>query len=237
MLKSLEGIIIRTTKYGETSLILDIFTQEQGIKSFIIGGVRTKSKKNKVSLVKVLNIVKVEAYLKDNDKLSRIKEISYAYIYQSIPFNVAKASIATLLIEVCKKAVKASDDYGAVYNYIIKGLVHLDNIKEGVAHFHIRFLIGLTDHLGFSMNNNFNEEQPYFNLQDGSFHTDRIDHRYYIDAEASRYLSNYLRKQNFDGTPRKFRREILLHLVDYYRYHIEDFGTLNSLPVLLSLYE
>lgn len=237
MLQSIEGIIIRTTKYGETSLILDIFTQEEGIKSFIIGGVRTKSKKNKVSLVKVLNIVKVEAYLKDSDKLSRIKEISYAYIYQSIPFNVAKASIATLLIEVCKKAVKASDDYAAVYNYIVKGLIHLDNIQEGIAHFHIRFLIGLTDHLGFSMNNNFQKEQPYFNLQDGSFHESRIDHRYYADAEASEYLSNYLRKHNFETTPRQYRRVILLHIIDYYRYHIEDFGTLNSLPVLMSLYE
>lgn len=237
MLRTIEGIITKTVKYGESSIILDILTPENGIKSFIISGVRSKGKKNKASLVSVLNIVKVEAYVKDNDTLSRIKEINYSYIYRSIPFNIVKSSIATLLIEVCRKASKASDDSHGIYNYIVKGLIHLDNTEGSVAHFHIIFLIGLAKYLGFEITDNYNSVDQYFDLRFGSFKNTREDHRLSLDEENSRCLHAYLSKEKYLDVPRKSRLSILLSLADYYRYHIEDFGELKSLDILMDLYQ
>ena len=237
MLKTVEGVIIRTVKYGESSVILDLLTLENGVQSFIVSGVRAKGKKNKSSLVSVLNLVKVEAYFKNNDKLSRIKEIAYSYIYKSIPFDVIKASIATFLIEVCRKSLKSSDDLREVYNYIVKGLIHLDNLESGLAHFHISFLIGLAKHLGFELSDNYDEQNIYFDLKYGSFKPSRVDHRLSLDKEHSKYLHAYLQQQNFDSASRQIRQGLLLSIVDYYRYHIEGFGELKSLDILVSLYE
>lgn len=237
MLKTVEGIITRTVKYGESSLILDLLTSENGLQSFIISGVRSKGKKNKSGLVRVLNLVKVEAYFKNNDKLSRIKEISYSHIYRSIPFDVVKASIATFLIEVCRKSLKASDDSRSVYNFIVKGLIHLDNLESSVAHFHIIFLIGLAKYLGFEISNNYDQDNIYFDLKYGSFKATREDHRLSLDVAPSRCLNAYLLQVNFESTPRLMRQELLINIVDYYRYHIEDFGELKSLDILMSLYE
>ena len=39
------GIILRTVKYGETSIIASVFTEIFGVQSYIVNGVRVSSKK------------------------------------------------------------------------------------------------------------------------------------------------------------------------------------------------
>lgn len=237
MLKTSEGIIVRTLKYGESSMILDIFSSELGLKSYIIGGVRGTRGKSKAAMIRVLNLVNIVAYEKEGDKLNRIKEIEYNYIYKSIPFDVVKGSIATFLIEICRKAIRASDDYEDIYHYIVKGLIHLDNIEAGLAHFHIQFLIGLAQKLGFQLNNNFDQQHPYFDLSEGNFRSDIFDHRYTLDAEMSEFLFAYIKNGDPPEGAKSTRVALLQHLVTYYKYHISDFGELKSLPIILSLYE
>lgn len=45
MIHKTKGIVIRVVKYGETSVIVSIYTELLGIQSYIVNGVRTSSKK------------------------------------------------------------------------------------------------------------------------------------------------------------------------------------------------
>ena len=45
MIHKTKGIVIRVVKYGETSVIVSIYTELFGIQSYIVNGVRTSSKK------------------------------------------------------------------------------------------------------------------------------------------------------------------------------------------------
>jgi len=236
MLETVEGVITRIVKYGESSLILDLLCPDDGIRSYIVGGIRKKGKRDKSALVRPVNLVKAEVYSKDGGKLSRVKEISYNYIYKDIPFDVAKSTIALFLVEVCRKAVKASDDAKGIYNYIVKGLIHLDNLTVGLVHFHITFLIGLAKHLGFEMQSRSSSEAPYFDLRVGSFVEERTDHRLVCDEELSDHLHLYLSGGEQPAVDRKGRKRVIQSLVDYYSYHIDGFGELKSLDVLMSLY-
>ncbi len=237
MLKSTEGIIVRTVKYGESSIILDLLTPEEGIRSFIMSGVGKSKNQNLASKIRVLNLVTVQAYIKNNDRLSRIKEVSYSYIYKSIPFHVAKSSIAMFLIEVCRKAVKISSDSQALYQYVVKGLIHLDNLASGIAHFHIGFLVGLGRHLGFEINNNYDESRQYFNLEEGSFTSKRGSHPLSLDSESSFHLSQYLSNQQYTNSSRLQRKDLILSLIEFYKYHLDGFGELRSLDVLMAIYD
>ncbi|MFT3936946.1 MAG: recombination protein O N-terminal domain-containing protein [Chitinophagaceae bacterium] len=40
-----KGIVLRTVKYGETSVIASIYTELFGLQSYLVNGVRTSSKK------------------------------------------------------------------------------------------------------------------------------------------------------------------------------------------------
>ena len=236
MLKSVEGIVVRSVKYGETSLILDLLTPEDGISSFIVSSIRKKGKRGKSSLTQILNIVKVEAYVKDNGKLSRIKEISLSYVYKSIPFDVVKSSVATFIVEICRNTVKASDDYHGIYHYVIKGLIHLDNQEVSNPNFHIIFLLGLLKYVGFDITNNYDEQQNHFNIREGHFCRYVGDHRYLLNAQTSHHLSHYLKDPGYAKINRVERKDVLKGIVTYYQYHIDGFGQLNSLAILETLF-
>src|SRR5471030_912859 len=50
MIYSTKGIVLRTVKYGETSVIAAIFTEVFGIQSYIVNGVRTAGRTSKNDL-------------------------------------------------------------------------------------------------------------------------------------------------------------------------------------------
>ncbi|MEL6124186.1 MAG: DNA repair protein RecO C-terminal domain-containing protein, partial [Bacteroidota bacterium] len=180
--------------------------------------------------------VRSVAYQKEGEKLSRIKEVAYSYVYRSIPFSVVKSSIAIFLVEVCRKSVRGSDSYEDIYNFMVKGLIHLDNTNSGLAHFHILFLIDLAGRLGFELQNNYTTETQLFNLVDGSFTELVPNFELAMDAESSYCLSRYLKKQEPYNWSKQMRLTILQKLIDYYRYHVDDFGELKSYTVLSELY-
>ena len=75
MLIKTRGIVFRSLKYGETSLIVDIFTEERGLRSYLINGVRSKRGKVKASLLQIMSLVEIVAYDKHERGLNRVKEI------------------------------------------------------------------------------------------------------------------------------------------------------------------
>jgi DNA repair protein RecO (recombination protein O) len=40
-----KGLVLRTVKYGETSIIVTIFTELFGVQTYLVNGVRSSSKK------------------------------------------------------------------------------------------------------------------------------------------------------------------------------------------------
>ncbi|MBL0101072.1 MAG: recombination protein O N-terminal domain-containing protein [Saprospiraceae bacterium] len=105
-LYSSSGIIFRTIKYSETSIICDIYTREKGMKSFIVSGVRTARSGSKAAIYRHLNIVNIIAYEQESDKLARIKEISLQYHYKLINTDVILSSMAIFMLEVCRNAIR-----------------------------------------------------------------------------------------------------------------------------------
>lgn len=237
MVKTEEGIIFRNLKYGESSVILDLFTPTLGIKSFIVSGIRTRSGKNRSSMVQILNIVQFVYYQKaQRESLWRINEISFNHIYKNIPFDVLRSSVAVFLLEICRKSLRQSDDNKLLYEFLKSQLVQLDKDQVEIKHFHIRFLIQLSQLLGFGISNNYSSDACYFNLGDGSFHRFKGDERYFIDEEASLFMHYYLKNQPDIEIPKNYRKIILSCMVDYYRFHIHEFGQIKSLEVLYSLF-
>lgn len=237
MLKNIQGIITRKIKYGETSLIVDLLTPEFGLRSFIIGGVRKKTKKNLSSIFQILNIVDAVVYDRNPDKLCRIKEISYGYVYNTIPFDIVKSSIATFIVEISRQSARVGDDSQSIYNFIVKALINLDQKKEDLANFHIYFLINLAEILGFKIYNNHHVTRPYFNFDNGNFHTTRTDHRHSLSEYNSSLLAQFLIQDKPVTILKEDRKAILFNMVDYYKYHIEGFGKIKSLDVLVSLFD
>ena len=95
-----KGIVLRVVKYGETSLIVTMFTELFGLQSYLINGVRTSTKKGsgKANLFQPTAILELVVYHNELKQLNRIKEFRWAYLYEHVFSDVPKNAVALFMI-------------------------------------------------------------------------------------------------------------------------------------------
>lgn len=234
-----KGIVLRIVKYGETSLVVTIFTELFGVQTYMVNGVRTSSKKNaKANYFQPGAILDLIVYHSDQKSLQRIKEFQWAYLYQHVFSDVIKNCICLYLVEILNKCLKQPEQNTDLFYFCEDVMKELDNAgKLTTANIPLFFTLHLTHFLGFKMIDNYDENNTYLDLQEGCFEADQPSHSNYIDGEEA-YITSQLLKilQPFELEQIKLnkdaRRNLLLQYLDYYALHINDFGQMKTMAVL-----
>jgi DNA repair protein RecO (recombination protein O) len=212
-----KGVVFRFTRYGETSIIVTIFTEVFGLQSYIINGVRSKTARNKIALYQPLMLLDLVVYHREHANLERIKEVKCLYPYSTLLTDIHKSTIAMFLTEVLNKTVKEESHTSEMFEFISTSLMSLDTMKEGFENFHLIFLLKLSRLLGFGANHNYEVVGGKMTSQ-----------------ENEKVLQVLLNMQYTDRLQLSVvqRREILDVIVKFYADHIENFGELKSTQVL-----
>lgn len=235
MIINTEGIVFRTTRYSETSIIADVFTLEKGLMSYIMGGVRKKKSRVSPGLFQVMSIVDVIVYHSEANKLHRMKEIHAAYHYQSIPFDVRKSSIMLFLAELCSRTIRETEANPELFYFIKNQLVRLDEREEDFANTHLLFMIGLAAQLGFELQPPIDPQQQFFDLEQGQFALEAPRHFNYVKPPLSQLLSELmmdLENPTSIHITRDERRALLDKLIDYFRLHVVGMRELKAHRIL-----
>lgn len=227
------GIVFKSLKYSETSLILDIYTQVHGLGSYIVSGVR-KTKSRKANIYHPMNILDIVAY-NPSESLSRIKEAQYAVTYQMLDRDVIRASLGTYFIDLLRSSIKEKEPNKELFSYIVSQLLDLDNREYNVRNAPIKMAVELASYLGFQMDSNYSEDAAYFDLRAGYFVAKDVSHKYVLDKETSQALHQLFYSSFSCQLSRQLRHEVLDALMIYYKIHIEGFHELRSLPILRTL--
>lgn len=238
------GIVLRTVKYGETSVIATIFTELFGVQSYLVNGVRksTKAGSGKASLFQSAAILDMVVYHNELKNLQRIREFRWGFLYANILSDVKKNAIALFLIELLTKCLKQPEANPDLYQFTEDIFMHLDKSTENTAaNFPLFFALHLTVFLGLRMNDNYSATRTVLDLQEGSFVKEKPHHPFYIEEQEALVTSNILKvmqpEELEDTRLNQATRKSLLHAYErYYSLHIADFGTLRSLPVLSELF-
>ena len=236
MLIKTRGIIFKAIKYSETSLIMDIYTEEKGLQKYIISGVRNKRSKVKTGLLQVATLVDMVAYFRDNNSMNRIKEIKAAQIYQSIPFDLMKGTISLFMIELAQKTIKEEESNPDLFNFLFSQFAGLDELENIDPNFHLYYMLDLSRYLGFFPGGNWSETTPWLNMKDGNFTQEEPLHQYAFDKNLSEQVGLLMKRKAVKLT-RLERQKIVQKLIDYYRIHIESFNGLNTHAILKEVLE
>jgi len=228
-----EGIVFRSIKYSETSVILDIYTKESGLLSFIVSGVR-KSKSKLANIYHPMNIISIVAYV-NNSSLSRIKEGHFSHTYTDLNFNVIKSTLGMFIIDLARNAIKEKEVNLPLYNFLLETLKSLDAGHLNLSLLPIQFAIKLAGFLGFGISNNFSEDEKYFDLNSGQFINNEIRNQHIMGEEASFLLHRILSDEEQIITNKIERNNLIDQLIIYYKLHVESFRDLKSLPVLRTI--
>jgi DNA repair protein RecO (recombination protein O) len=216
VLHKTKGVVFRFTKYGETSIIVNIFTELFGLQSYIVNGVRSSSKRSKIALYQPLTLLDLVVYHKENANILRIKEIKCYHPYQTVTSEIRKSAIAMFINEVLNKSVKEQSHAGEIHDFIASSLIVLDQHQKP-ENFHLLFLLGLSKHLGFGPN--LTEEVLGGNWMDEA--DEKVLKQLLITDYTSAISITYDQRQT-----------LLTSLLRFYASHVDNFGEMKSLAVL-----
>jgi DNA repair protein RecO (recombination protein O) len=239
-LHNTKGIVLRTVKYGETSVIVTIFTELFGIQSYIVNGVRTSSKKGsgKANLFQPSAILDLTAYHNELHHLQRLREFKWGHLYQNIFFDVVKNSVALFMVELLTKTLKQPEANPELFYFAEDAFMHLDKADIQVAgNFPLYFALHLASFYGFRFSDKYTDQTTYLDLQEGEFVHEHPVHPHFLSYPYSYITSQLLKvmkphelsqiKLNQDT-----RRTLLHAYQTYYILHFADFGAMKTLPVL-----
>lgn len=234
MLIKTKGIVFRKVRYGETSLIVDVFTEEYGLMSYIIGGVRQARAKTGSALLQVMAVVEIVAYHSDKSKLHRIKEAHAAYVFENIPGDIRKNAIILFIAELCSKSIRLTEKHQALFGMIRETIVALDQAKDQFTDTHLLFMLQLADHLGFGPEERQSGDGEIFDLMDGRFVTIEPDHQYYLTDTVlfNTYLHAARHPHVQVTTDRMHRNKVLDHLLLYFQLHLDKMPEMHAHKVL-----
>ena len=233
------GIVLRTLKYGETSVVVTIFTELFGVQTYMVNGVRTSKKSSaKANHFQPGAILDLIVYHNDLHTMQRIKEFKWAILYENVLSNVIKNSIALYMVELIQKCLPQPEQNTDLFYFCEDILLQLDVADKAVtANFALYFALHLAHFFGFRMNDDFDEVNHVMDLREGSFVSEHPAHPDFIDGDQA-YITSQLLKvmQPFELADIKLnhemRRKLLLHYQTYYALHITDFGKMKTLMIL-----
>lgn len=237
MLYNTRAIVLRNVRYGETSLITDMFTEQKGHQTFIIHSVRKAKATTPSSYLQLLSLVDMVAYYRDHKKINHIKEVRIEHAYQSIPFDPRKSTAIICLSEILSKSLTTSYPQPELFQFIYSSLIDYDHPDTYDADFIIRFLVGLTHHLGFGMEIPTQEtEGRFFDLQEGRMVADKPLHQYVADRADMASLQRIMNVNGENPVDLPAIRRLIDLLILYYQLHVDTLRQVSSLPLIHSLY-
>lgn len=235
-----KGIVLRAVKYGETSLVVTIFTELFGVQSYLVNGVRTSTKKGtgKAGLFQPSAMLELVVYHNELKNLNRIKEFRWGYIYQHILSDVRKNAVALFMVELLLKSLKQPEANADLFHFTEDSFLHLDKSHDTVtANFPLFFSLHLTHFFGFRMDDNYSSINSFLDLQEGSFVKQQPDHPHFLEGRAAEITSQILKVMQPEELEslklnHESRRILLNAYENFYALHIQDFGAMKTLPVL-----
>ena len=237
MLQKTKAIILNSIKYADTSLIVNCYTKEYGVKTYLVKGV-LKSKKGNLKKAYFLPLTQLDmvAYHNDKGNLNSIKEAQVSNFYQTLHTDIVKQSLVFFISEVLYAVLKEEEENHGMFQFIESSLIWLDTHNK-IANFHLLFLLNLTKYLGFYPDTT--SQTNYFDMLEGRFVVNMPAKDYIIKPQINSFIK--LLGINFDNLPSMKitpyqRQELLELLIQYISLHLQTFKKPNSLQILKELF-
>ena len=228
-----KAITLTYSKQGESSIICKIFTEQQGLQTFIIKGVRSSKSNKKLGLFQALQLVKINATYSEKRGLQYLSEISVDEPTAIEKVNMHKNFIAVFIAEITAKVLQENEQNIPLFNFIWntkRELYLTDNLSDN---FVLLFMLNLSKHLGFYPSID-NVNATYFNLETAEFSNDSLNLNIYLDKEKSTILKSLLQGKEVK-IEQKIKSELLKDIMQFFHLNHYNLQNITSHLIIESL--
>lgn len=238
MLEKSEAIVLHTLKYGETKIIVDMFTRKWGRLAFIIPLPKTSKSRIKKQYFQPVTLLEIECEVRPRISLQKLSDARLLTPFVSIPLSPEKLAISMFVAEFLYYSLRSEQCNEPLFDYISGSVQWLDAAVDGFANFHLTFLMHLSRFLGFYPN--LEDGEMYFDLREGRFCAHVPTHRDFLMPGEARLIHLMMRMDyptmHLYRLSRQDRHRIMEVLLHYYKLHLPDFPEMKSLAVLQQLW-
>jgi len=242
MLEKTNGLVLKSVKYGETSLIVSIFTKRFGLQTYILKGLRsTKTKSQKSQLFFSGSILEMVVYHNPQKNLQMIKEYQPFYFYKNLTEHIVKNGIALFAMEVLLQLLIADDIQEELFEFSLYFLKQLDISENShIANFPLYFLIQSGKISGYHLSGDYGADCPFLDLAEGRFSNREPLYPPFIEATDGALISRLKNGNNLAEIMEikmnnETRKRILSYFVDFFQKHIPHFRNLKSAAILSAI--
>ncbi len=240
MLEKTKVIVLHTIRYGESSIIVQCFTEKWGRQSFIMKGVRKSKKNNRASLFQPLFLLNFDIYFKPNRDIQWIKEVSMINPMNSLQQDITKRLQALFIAEILSKTLREEEQNVVLFQFLEASISYFETMESASASFHLLFLFQFTRYLGFEPQANYSEKKKYFNPELGTF----TDGANTTDLTREEELGKYWHacfSNNYEALDKLIvnqsgRNIFLDSLLEFYMFHVESLKEIKSVEILRTIF-
>ena len=193
MLTKTQAIVLHSLKYGESRLIVDLFTRSQGHLSFIVNIPRTSNSKVKKQFFQPLSLLDIEVDIRPKVQLQKFSDVRLLQPFSSIPFEPFKLSISLFISEFLYYALRSEQQNEHLFDYVVNSIQWLDAQEDRFANFHLVFLMRLIRFLGFYPNLDDYVSGDYFDLRESVFCKMPPVHRDFLEPQEAEKVQLLMR--------------------------------------------
>lgn len=233
MLSKTEGIVIRTIKYGESSAICNILTEQFGLVGFHIPSAFKNRGKVRISYLQPLNIVELSFNLNKNRNLQSISDITCIHYPDTSQFK--QQAFYHVIGELLQQIIKENEINHSLFHYLKDEGV--PGINGELHYWQLPFvMLNILYHYGCAPNIDTFDADSCLDLKNGVFARSSVTLKYMSDPVCSAIIYEMMTKgiRHLEEN-QALRSKIIGDLITYYRLHIHENFDLRSMEVMMKI--
>jgi DNA repair protein RecO (recombination protein O) len=234
-----------------------MLTDTLGRQTYMVQGVKSsRGHGNKAALLQPMFVLDLEGIDSPRAQMHRIREMRSALPLRSIPFDVRKSTVALFMAEMLYRLVREVEPNSPLFDFVYGSIETLDAMTEGVANFHLWFMVALARHLGFFPGNEYSPRHR-FDIREGLFAPGVPAHGMVFSQENSDllgvlmdiYVNTKETPSNLGGSlpesmekmqaiklNRTQRSDFLNAMLVYFGYHLDATRDIRSVDILREVF-
>ncbi len=241
MLHTTPAIVLRSIKYGETSLVTTAFTRLHGVQTYLIQSVRTtgsKGRTGRAGLLQPASLLEIVAYHKPGQHMHRVREFNPLHLYAHLQEDVVKNSVALFSVELLLRLLPGDAPQPELFEFALRYFLQLDALPTAaVGNFPLFFTVQCSRLLGYTLSGTYSDATPHLNLIEGGYTEDAPLVRPFVADEDARTLDAVLTAETVEAVATvPMNADTRFRLLDWYieflHRHTQHLGPVKSLGVL-----
>lgn len=241
MLTKTDAIVLRAFKYGESRMIVDMYTRDHGRLSFGVPLPKSSKGRLKKQLFQPLTLLSIEVDVRQNQQLQKLAGATVRTPLPSLQTDPVKLSVTLFLNEFLYHALKGEQQNAPLFDYVVNSLQWLDSADEQTANFHLVFVMRLARFLGFYPNLDDYSPGDFFDLRASTFCRQQPLHRDVLQPQEAEKVQLMMRMDyatmHLFRLSRQDRGRLVEIALTYYKIHLPAFPELKSLGVLQEMWD